>query len=94
MAQWLTNPTGNHEVAGSLPGLPEWVKFSELSWTGVGRRHGSDLAWLWLAAVALIRPLAWEFTYALGAALKRQKQKPTKQTKNNNQTSKKKEKAM
>ena len=49
---------------------------------GVGRRHGSDPALLWLwrgpAATALIRPLAWEFPYATGAALekaKRQKKK-------------------
>ena len=26
MAQWLTNPTRNHEVAGSIPGLVPWVK--------------------------------------------------------------------
>ena len=26
MAQWLTNPTRNHEVAGSIPGLTHWVK--------------------------------------------------------------------
>ena len=25
MAQWLTNPTGNHEVVGSIPGLAQWV---------------------------------------------------------------------
>ena len=25
MAQWLTNPTRNHEVAGSIPGLAHWV---------------------------------------------------------------------
>ena len=43
---------------------------------GVGGRHGSDLAllWLWcsLAATAPIGPLAWERPYAAGAALKRQ----------------------
>ena len=26
MAQWLTNPTRNHEVAGLIPGLTQWVK--------------------------------------------------------------------
>ena len=49
---------------------------------GVGCRHGLDpaLLWLWprLAAVALIRPLAWELTYAVGVALKI----ANKQTKN------------
>ena len=47
---------------------------------GVGRRRGSDLAWLWcrLAATAPARPLAWEPPCAEGAALemaKRQKKK-------------------
>ena len=26
MAQGLMNPTRNHEVAGSIPGLDQWVK--------------------------------------------------------------------
>ena len=26
VALWLTNPTRNHEVAGWIPGLAQWVK--------------------------------------------------------------------
>ena len=26
VALWLTNPTRNHEVAGLIPGLAQWVK--------------------------------------------------------------------
>ena len=26
VAQWVTNPTRNRAVAGSLPGLAQWVK--------------------------------------------------------------------
>ena len=26
VAQWLTNPTRNDEVAGSIPALAQWVK--------------------------------------------------------------------
>ena len=42
---------------------------------GVGCRCGLDLAllWLWLAATAPIRPLAWELPYAAGMALKEEK---------------------
>ena len=46
---------------------------------GVGHRRGSDLVllglWCRLAAVALIRLLAWESPYASGAALKSKKRK-------------------
>ena len=42
---------------------------------GVGCRRGSDLALLWLAAIAPIRPLVWELPYATGVALKSQKKK-------------------
>jgi len=26
VAQWLANPARNHEVAGSVPGLAQWVE--------------------------------------------------------------------
>ena len=32
MAQWLTNPTRNHEVEGLKPGLVQWVKDPALLW--------------------------------------------------------------
>ena len=46
---------------------------------GIGHRHGSGLAllWLWLrpAATAPIRPLAWEPPCAAGVALEKTKKK-------------------
>ena len=45
---------------------------------GIGLRCGLDFALLWLwcrqATAALIRPLAWELPYAMGADLKSKKQ--------------------
>ena len=41
MAQWLTNPTRNHEVVGNIPGLAQWVK--EL-WCRSQTRLGSGMA--------------------------------------------------
>jgi len=80
VAQWLTNPTRNHEVAGSIPGLTQWVKGSVIAVScGVGLRRSSDVVLLWLwhrpAATALIRSLVWGPPYATGAALKRQNNK-------------------
>ena len=49
---------------------------------GIGHRRSSDLVllWLWhrLVATVQIRPLAWEPPYAVGVALKGQKDKKTK----------------
>ena len=51
----------------------------------VGRRCGSDLALLWLwcrpAVAAPFQPLAWELSYATGAALKKQKKTKKKKRK-------------
>ena len=44
-----TNPTRNHEAAGLIPGLAQWVKGSGIAMScGVRCRHGSYLPLLWL----------------------------------------------
>ena len=52
---------------------------------GVGHRHGSDLALLWLwcrpVATAPIGPLAWEAPYAVSADLEKTKKQKTQQQK-------------
>ena len=75
-----TNLTRNHEVAGLIPGLAQGLRtWCCLELCGVGRRRSSDLVLLWLwhrpAALAPIRPPAWEPPYATGVALKGQKTK-------------------
>ena len=76
MAQWLMNPTRNHEVVDSIPGLAQWVKDLCCRELWVGYRCSSDpkLLWLWRrqAATAWIKPLAWEAPCVSDVALNRQ----------------------
>ena len=45
VAQWLTNPARNHEVAGSIPGLTQWAKDPGLElWCRLQIRLGSLIA--------------------------------------------------
>ena len=74
------NPTRNHEVSGSIRGLPQWLKGSSVAVScGIGHRRSLDRAFLRLwcrpVATALIGPLFQEPPYATGAALKDQKKK-------------------
>ena len=84
MAQWLTNPTRNHEVECSIPGLAQGVKDLALVTVscGVGRKLaqipcccGSGIGWrLYLR----LDPLAWELPCAVGTALEKTKQNKKK----------------
>ena len=62
---------------------------------GVDCTHGSDPALLWLwrrpAAVALIRPLAWETSYAMGVAIKKKEKERKRERKKERERKKKKE---
>ena len=63
-ATWATNWRKKLPASqlGSIPGLTQWVGDPALLWL-----------WCRLAAVAPIRPLAWELLYAMDTALKSKK---------------------
>ena len=83
VARWLTNPTRNHEVSGSIPDLAHWVKDPALLWAVVWFTDRAQIlhccgSWCRPVAIARIRPLACEPPYAAGVTLekaKRQKKK-------------------
>ena len=72
-----TNPTRNHEIAGLIPGLAQWVRIQRCHelWCRLQIWFRSHVAVDEAGAVALICPLAWEPPYATNVALKSKKKK-------------------
>ena len=75
-----TNPTSMCEDAGSIPGLAQWLRIQHCCelWCRLQTWLGSGVGMAEAEAIALIRPLAWERPYAVGAALKKKKKKEKK----------------
>ena len=83
IAQWLTNPTSDHEVTGSILGLLSGLRHSLEPGCRSQRRLGSGVA----VAVAEAgscsskSTLAWELPYEMGVALKNKESKNKQRTK-------------
>ena len=76
----VIKPSSIHEDAGLIPALTQWIKDPVLPSAVVQVADTPRIQhclWLWhrLAATAPIQPLAWDPPYAVGEALKRQKNK-------------------
>ena len=73
---WLVSIRTWVQSLASLNGLRIWFCLSY----GVDRRCGSGPRLLWHrpAAIASIRPLAWELPHGMGVALKKEKKKKTR----------------
>ena len=71
--------TSFHEDVGLIPGLAQWVRSGVALSRGVDYRCSLNLASLWLkcrlAAIALIRPLIWEPSYAILKTKKKKKKR-------------------
>ena len=92
LSSWWTRLASMRMQVWSLAALSRlriWC-YPEL-WCRSQTWFGSALLWLWcrLAAIALIRPLAWEPPYAMGAALERLKKKKKKKRKEKKERRKK-----
>ena len=87
MAQWKQIRLGTARLWVQSLALLSGLRIQCCVSCGGGHTLGSDLAllWLWLwhrpAAVAPIRPLAWEPPYATGLALKSRKKKKKRKKK-------------
>ena len=81
------NLRSTHEDVSSISDRVQWARDQccHKLWCSPRRSSDPKLQWLWCgwAAVAPIRPLAWELPYATGAALKSKKKKQKQKTKKN-----------